>query len=221
MEHDILTLYDLAKTEGEGLGTAYEYKVKLALIEKGLAGKEIRSVLIYGLPKKYGSSMDFFYLAKQKRWKTFVVLDKEEEKRLASLQGKDLPIRKSITITDSPPAVDLLLSCEVVQDLDDRRHFLSCLDNAKDAFIFAPNAHNANHRSFSGLNGLDTEEMRWLFPEFKIGFCDIPPFPPGSKNKGLVPERLILSILKHYARFEHLAPMKKELAHIIYAKSTY
>jgi len=50
MKPSMKKLYSLALAEGEGLGTAYEYYVKIRLIMKVLKGFVPRSVLIYGLP---------------------------------------------------------------------------------------------------------------------------------------------------------------------------
>ena len=60
----IKELYVLALAEGEGVGTAYEYFAKRLTLARWLkGGKRPSSILIAGLPQKYGTSLDFLQLA--------------------------------------------------------------------------------------------------------------------------------------------------------------
>ena len=77
--YSVKSLYAPALAEGEGVGTAYEYYVKRLAIRKFL--KKIRNpktILIAGLPQKYGTSLDFFLLAHEVGAKLFVIDDRLE-----------------------------------------------------------------------------------------------------------------------------------------------
>ncbi len=62
--HSIKALYALALAEGEGMGTAYEYYAKRLILGRWLAERpRPASILIAGLPQKYGASLDLLLLA--------------------------------------------------------------------------------------------------------------------------------------------------------------
>src|SRR5262245_1728914 len=72
----VRSLYPLALAEGEGIGTAYEYFAKRLTLTRWLASlPRPRSVLIAGLPEKYGSSLDFFLLANELGVAKAVIID--------------------------------------------------------------------------------------------------------------------------------------------------
>ena len=56
-------LYQIALAEKEGLGTAYEYFIKINLLNKLLNGKKLKKILVYGLPERYGFGFDSLVLA--------------------------------------------------------------------------------------------------------------------------------------------------------------
>jgi len=172
-------LYKLALLEGEGLGTAYEYFVKQRLLMKLMRGAEIRSVLVYGLPEKYGYSLDFFWLAHMLGAKAFVYED-----RLVKLKKcLDLIDRlgwdKPQIVQKVDKKYDLVLSCEVLQSVDKERYANHVNRFAKRAVIFVPNTDNKGHSRV--LNGMILHEFEQLF-HAKGGYIDMPPFPPGAKS---------------------------------------
>jgi hypothetical protein len=64
--YSIKDLYALALAEGEGMGTAYKYYVKRLILRRFLDGRlQPRSILIAGLPEKYGASLDFVLLGSE------------------------------------------------------------------------------------------------------------------------------------------------------------
>ena len=62
--YTIKDLYALALAEGEGMGTAYEYYAKRLALGRWLKARpRPASILVAGLPEKYGASLDFLLLA--------------------------------------------------------------------------------------------------------------------------------------------------------------
>jgi hypothetical protein len=180
----IKSLYTLALAEGEGMGTAYEYYVKRIALDRLLTGRpKPRTMLIAGLPEKYGASLDFVLLGGELGAAVTVVDERPEA--LARLQGAltalvgqaDLPLRPSVVMLladlDTLSAVtgqyDLALSSEVLQRLSPagRQSYVSRLGTlASAAALFCPNAENRAHNTHSGLVGLRLEEMRGLTTDY-------------------------------------------------------
>lgn len=213
-------LYTFALEEGEGLGTAYEYFVKLRLLNRLLKHKKIKDVLIYGLPERYGYSLDFFYFCFINNF-NLSLFEKNQKKNinlkkiLLKLKNKKIKIIKKID-----KKYDLILSCEVLQSLkknDLKKFVLDIQKYSKYAIIFVPNKNNKNHRKISGLDGFTLEELSSLFKNInKSGYIDMPPFPPGIKTKKKI--AISADILKPFAYLEEFVPsgIKKKNAHIAY-----
>jgi len=205
-------LYDLALAEGEGLGTAYEYYVKLRLINRLLGDFEPRSILIYGLPEKYGYSMDFICYGKMNRAAVSVYEQRTEKilehKRILKKLGLPEPdyINKAIEC-------DLLLSCEVAQR---DKKIIDAVQKVKKSFVFVPNADNKGHSRVSGLRGLTIIELQKMFPGSKYGYVDMPPFPPGIRKKKKTSNPLLLIVLRFLGCLECFLPFKRRYAHIVY-----
>jgi len=234
--------YDLAVSEGEGLGTVYEYMVKYRLLNKVVLKNEKSKVLIAGLPEKYGYSLDFISFCEENN-SNYDILDERTGKlsvlrrilkksnknpgavRLCDLSGiEDIYANKSF---------DLALSCEVLQRLspDNQIRYVRSLKNiAKRVILFVPNGDNRCHQSHSGLNGV---KMQALIKQLDItdinkyrdaGYVDMPPWPPGVKNnplKGGVGRAICnisLSILRVISAIEPFYPglFKLKYAHLIY-----
>ena len=80
--YGILDFYPSALKEGEGVGTAYEYYAKAKVFKnffRRVSGP-FESMLIAGLPEKYGFSLDFLLLAKGLGIKKVFVQDEREER---------------------------------------------------------------------------------------------------------------------------------------------
>ena len=177
----IKSLYALALAEGEGMGTAYEYYVKRMALGRYLKDRpRPNSILIAGLPEKYGVSLDFLLLATELEAKTTVIDDRPAAMErlngalstLAGMSGAPsitLPEHMVLADLNSLGALDgqfdLVLSSEVLQRLSlaGRRTFVDRLTRSAPALaFFCPNADNEAHNSRSGLGGLTLAEIQAL-----------------------------------------------------------
>jgi hypothetical protein len=194
--------------ESQGLGTAYEYLVKQKLISRFINGSKPQSILIAGLPQKYGTSEDFHMLARELKTR---------------LQVSENPILH----------FDLALSCEVIQKYtySEQMIYFRKLSVVCDRFIvFAPNRKNHSHVGRSGLNSVDLSMLQYQLNQtgWKVsdsGYLDIPPFPPGMTAKGIrennwknnVIQNCMCFVLNCWSRFDkRLAAEFPQYAHMIY-----
>jgi len=232
----------LARLSGEGLGTAYEYCVKARVIERQLERRSIKSVLVCGLPEKYGFSLDFPYLARQAGAKLTVVDERPEtlkkfEAAVAAsplLEGLDYCV-KAVGDLSAPglsASFDVSFNMEVLQRLSKSRRQDFTASVAKLAplsFSFAPNAANGLHNRVSGLKSLSLEELIELneaagLKVLDSGFIDLPPFPPGLRQgESAGGGKSVLDVvltppLKFWMNLEGFYPnfIKGRLAHIVY-----
>lgn len=208
-------LYNIALLEDEGLGTAYEYYVKIRLLNSLLRGYRPRTVFVYGLPEKYGYSLDFFWLAKKWGAKTFVY-----EERMVKLKKcldliDELGWKRPQVIRKVEREYDMILSCEVLQSVYKERYANTVKRFSKRGVIFVPNANNKNHSRVSGLKGMSLGEIMGLF-QSKGGYVDMPPFPPGVKSRS-TKRTLLIWPLEIYGRLEQYLLFKNRCSHIIYA----
>jgi hypothetical protein len=188
--YTIKDLYALALAEGEGMGTAYEYYAKRLALGRWLKARpRPASILVAGLPEKYGASLDFLLLAGELGAAVTVVDDRPAA--LARLRGALVGPQRSATTGRSetsevwnsvaqPSAIvladlphlatltgrfDLAVSSEVLQRLAaaERPAYVAALRARADALaLFAPNADNPAHTGRSGLAGLQLDEMSAL-----------------------------------------------------------
>ncbi|MFH1511148.1 MAG: hypothetical protein ABIF10_05635 [Candidatus Woesearchaeota archaeon] len=213
--YDIRDMYRLAVAEGEGYGTAYEYLVKLRLLEQQV-GKNIRSVLIIGLPRKYGLGLDLAYYC-QKNGCSMTVLEKSEKigemRRAAGKAGliiRLVPERKTYDLCLSSGHYDNLTKNE-------KKQFLLNAKRAKQLIVFVPNSENTNHRKHTGLKGMTAVCLAKEIRAKQYGWLDIPPFAPGKKLKKQKESGLLLLLLQIWTNIERCLPRKK--AHICWAKT--
>lgn len=241
--YTIKELYPLALAEGEGVGTAYEYFAKRLVLTRWLASEKApRTILIAGLPQKYGSSLDFFLLAKQLGAHLTVVdidpapLAKAQRSlRAAQNEGLLRAMRPTFTLLENWNALpassfELALCSEVLQRLpaDERPSYVAAVRGAATRWAaFCPNADNSSHLGLSGLGGLSLSAMQTLFPSCPTQYIDMPPFPPGitrTENQRAQAtsgrkEALAMWGLGYYARAEKWLPtaVRRRYAHIVYA----
>jgi hypothetical protein len=245
MALSIKALYAYALAEGEGVGTAYEYYVKrrvMAPLTRRLPRGA--TVLVAGLPEKYGTSLDFVLAASEQGARTLLVDDRqaaierargaiESATRAGMLADPQVELRHfgSFAELENLPEHDLVLSCEVVQrlpDADRRDHVRALRRIARRGIVFVPNSENRSHLAISGLAGLDRRELRELFEDAaEVGFVDLPPFPPGIKRSEAqrtrassgTAERIAMRGLEAYSALEPVLPsiVKRRFAHIAYA----
>jgi hypothetical protein len=225
----------LALEEGEGFGTAYEYFVKIKLLLGLLDRSSIQSILMAGLPEKYGFSLDVFLLAHLCASKILVVdtdvekLDRTEQliKSLDSkkvLPCRNVEFRKIDSFCDIEHLghFDLSVSSLVVQrlTLGPRLDYIDLLlDVSRSVIIFAPNRDNHAHVNITGLNSISLSEIaKWRELSLKkmsysnCGLLDMPPFPPGIRldrsairNHDLR-DKIGSQILEFWSRVESLCP---------------
>jgi hypothetical protein len=245
-ERSIHALYPLALAEGEGVGTAYEYFAKRLALAPWLAAlPDPHSMLIAGLPEKYGSSLDFFLLAQDLSIPEVVVcddrssaLDKAGQSLARAQAGGLLPGLKarSVLIDDFGRVgeelglFDLCVTSEMLQRLNGKAQAVvkTLTRTAHSLALFAPNADNPAHNQLSRLAGLRLEELQSMLGQpARTGYVDMPPFPPGLTRNSAQrqqatsgwKERLAMSGLDNYARLEHLIPLalRRRRSHIVYA----
>lgn len=204
-------LYSIAKLEGEGLGTAYEYYVKIRLI-RHLLKDWPRDVLIYGLPERYGFSMDLFWLFRQSK----ICLYEDRMVRLnRCLELADrLRLPRPEIVSRVNRKFGLVISCEAFQRMNKDRYANTVLSNAGMALILVPNSDNKAHATSTGLKGCTLKELEGHF-QAKGGYIDMPPFSPGIRMKGK-PGNLHFYILQSWAHLEPFLPYRKRVAHICY-----
>ena len=233
----IKQLYTLALAEGEGAGTAYEYYAKRMVLLPWLArGKRPHSLLVAGLPEKYGSSLDLLLLGAEYNSRVTVVDDRSDaldqlSQALAHLASANYfpPLHPQLIQTGDISSLrelggrfDLAVSSEVLQRLTPEQRLLYTArlqDLAPRLALFSPNAGNESHVGLSGLDGLRSEELGELFDqntkfETITGYLDIPPFPPGITRSEAQREEASTGQLEAfamwglgiYARFEKYLP---------------
>ncbi len=244
MTPSIKSLYPYALAEGEGVGTAYEYFVKRRLMRGLLERTPLGgTVLVAGLPEKYGTSFDFVLAALERNARVLVVDERSTaidrargalEHLLRSEKPPAIEYRVLSRVTDveTLPEHDLVLSCEVLQRLTAAergvyaRAIRAC---APRGIVFVPNGENESHTKISGLAGLTKSELVEAMGHDGVnaGFTDMPPFPPGitrsadqrtRASTGLA-ETVAMWGLQAYALAEPHAPnaLKRRVAHIVYA----
>lgn len=233
----IRSLYPPALAEGEGVGTAYEYFAKRLRLARWLTSlPRPRSVLIAGLPEKYGSSLDFLLLAKELGAAKAVVIDdrgpaleklKQSLARaqvigeLIGLQPQCVQVAEMARCAELTDVFDLCLCSEVLQrlDVEARQPYVRRLGElAPRVALFAPNGDNPAHTNVSGLSGIGLNELRALAEAtgsvVDAGYVDMPPFPPGLTRSAEQRERavaggfegLAMAGLSYYARLETWFP---------------
>lgn len=242
----IKALYAYALAEGEGVGTAYEYYAKRRVIAKLVGGLPRKAqVLIAGIPQKYGTSLDFVVAAWERGARVLLVDERPAAierakgalatlKSEGKLEGVDLEFRviPSFDALRDLPKQDIVLSCEVIQRLDERqrRDYVDALRKlAPRGVVFVPNSENGAHLTISGLSGATKKEVVDLFhgEANRVGFVDLPPFPPGIKRSeeqraratSGTAESIAMRGLEVYSAAEPFLPsiLARRFAHLIYA----
>jgi hypothetical protein len=237
-------LYEVAFLEGEGIGTAYEYLVKWRSLQP-LFKFGIRSILVLGLPEKYGTSMDFVMLADHHGCGLTMVDDRSKsvnkcrnvlremtERGLLRKTPRLIEVDDLLNHPKDIGVFDLALSCEVLQRLAPirRRDYVrNALGIAKYAAVFAPNKSNGSHAKISKLGAMELSELQKLFNGYQIvdeGYVDMPPFPPGLKTKSrnrasgthrALQDKIVIRLLDGWSKIERLSTgFKPGNSHIVF-----
>jgi hypothetical protein len=225
IRQSIKSYYQLSLAEGEGVGTAYEYYAKAGKLGRflGAVGRP-KTILIAGLPERYGFSMDFFLLSEKLQSDILVIDDRDERvqrareivyelaqggimsrARIRFLVVPDLGEFGSVDLQRSE--FDLALSCEVLQrlDLSMERYLSSLWQRARNIALFVPNRGNSAHAKHSGLRSLSLQELlnvcRQGREDMRIhdsGYVDMPPFPPGINRSQEKRDRAAHSLLEGF-----------------------
>lgn len=202
--YSIKDLYTLALAEGEGMGTAYEYFAKRRALDAWLRDRpKPLTMLIAGLPERYGLSLDLLLLASELGARVTVVDERAEtldhllavRQPLVETNFLHLALPETRVVDDLTRLevleqhFDLTVSSEVLQRLrpDARRLYIDDIwGRSSGVALFAPNADNPAHTNRSGLSGLHLSELEALLSHgeasptgFAVGYIDMPPFPPG------------------------------------------
>jgi hypothetical protein len=229
--------YSMALAEGEGAGTAYEYYAKERRLKRLFGTLRFgASLLVAGLPERYGYSLDFLSVAARSGARVVVTDDRAER-----LEAMNQVIRSAPDVLQpQPPRIDcvkmptvetigdlqegkfdLALSCEVIQRVPvaKRPRFLTALTrSAQNVAVFAPNGGNPEHARRSGLEAVGLEDLlyaaRGAGRILSAGYVDMPPFPPGlartKQQRGHVLtspiQRYLLKGLETWCLLESLVP---------------
>ncbi len=243
-DRSIKSLYPLALAEGEGIGTAYEYYAKRRVLARWLIRFDRpRSMLIAGLPEKYGSSLDFFLVAQDLSAAKVVVVDDRPQAldkmrqsltkaqsagALRSVHPEYIRVAEMAGLKELSGEFDLCLGSEVLQRVrnDSRHDYVERLCGLASAIgLFAPNGGNANHTILSGLSGIALSELEALAEPtgslVEAGYVDMPPFPPGLTRSAEQRKRaaagrlegLTMAALRYYACLESCFPSTWRRSH--------
>lgn len=219
--------YNLALIEGEGLGTAYEYLAKRRILKPCFKNEKI---LVYGLPEKYGFSLDLLYFLDKSDCEIHVYEDRKEKVRqygkiIKTLLKKRIIRRTPLIIDEIKESYDFVLSSEVIQRFNPKElqsYFLNLKNSSKKAIIFFPNGNNKAHYFLTKLRGYKPESLSRLFyGKVESGFVDMPPFPPGLRVKSDRTHqnlKLLIPLLSLWLFVEQICPrfVKKRFCHIAY-----
>jgi hypothetical protein len=200
-------LYPVALLEGEGMGTAYEYAVKLVVLQRvaGMCGT-LERVLVGGLPEKYGYDLGTTLFAAGHD-SAITVVDHRPEvldafgklighlAEIAQVVSPErIEVRRvgslAVPVEEGDPAYDLWVSTSAMQCLDEcgLASYLEQVGTyARYAVLFCPNKDNDAHLTISGLDGLRLSHLIQVCSEadlevLEAGYLDLPPFPPGIQR---------------------------------------
>lgn len=190
-----------AIAEGEGIGTAYEYRARRRVLDAlGNGNGEPRRILIAGLPEKYGFSLDFVIFARDAGCSIDVIDERPEvidafTRLLRDFAGEEFTraVRIKQSGLDAPgigdAQYDLAFSSAVLQRLDApaRTGYIRSLSRVvRRAVLFAPNKMNRAHERLTGLRTLSVDELSACITDvdgtarvLSAGSVDAPFFPPG------------------------------------------
>ena len=199
----VVDLYPLALWEGEGMGTAYEYSVKLKLLRRVVSTVgQPRRVLVGGLPEAYGMDLSLALLA---GWYDCQVVVADDRQPLLQtffrgleappLAGRVEPRRFEMRllatlarpILPGDESFDLWVTTSSIQRLDaaGRAAYMAQVrSKARCAVIMVPNKDNRAHQTITGIDGIFLPDLVALCQQAGLavreaGYLDLPPFPPG------------------------------------------
>ncbi len=181
-------LLQLTFAEYEGIGTWYEYLAKYKHFKKL---KEIKNILIAGLPQEYGISSEMILFSINGC--NITVLDNRKNK-LESFKK----IAEKFNVADKIKLVysenlekfpfkdnsfDLVLNTEVIQRVNNHKKMVQEMErvSSKHIFVFASNAYYYAHYLITKIKTFKLKELK-KYCSLKIidsGYLDRPPWPAG------------------------------------------
>ncbi|MGV8151631.1 MAG: methyltransferase domain-containing protein [Candidatus Nanoarchaeia archaeon] len=180
-------LLDLTYAEYEGIGTWYEYLVKLRVFKKL---KNIKTVLVAGLPEEYGVSSDMIVFAKDSKL-TIVDNRKEKLNEFVSI-AKKFNLHKNIKtvlvkdiekLPFKDNSFDLVTSTEAIQRAKDYKKYIKELERTskKDVIVFVPNSYYYSHYIITKIKTIKLRDVlnSTSFRVIKKAYLDRPPWPAG------------------------------------------
>lgn len=234
-------LFDLSFAEREGIGMWYEYLAKRRIY----TSKNPISVLVCGLPEKYGFGVDNLLFASLGA-KLTVVDDRPdilaEFKKIAlDFLGENnkveiIKVDDLANLSFAENQFDLVCSSEVLQRFDNYLAIIGEMNRVSSNRIvfFVSNAGCYAHPKISGLNSYDLKKLKTEIEQqgtskiVRAGYADIPPWPSGinvSQNEKInqgkmfeLGKAVFKIITPMLARLEILypQPLRKLMAHFIY-----
>ena len=215
----------IAFLEGEGFGTAYEYAAKEKIVRAFVKRK--KRILVYGLPEKYGFSLNLFLHARISNAECFL-FNANNKKIPAQVRTEMRKMGVKIINSDfiSKKRFDSVMCSEVIQTMSSfALKSLQRIVKGKSFLFFVPNRNNLSHKKISGLSGLDEQELRKMFGEkTSVSYLDIPFFAPGIKSNKKKQKSIILNVfaaigIPVFSFIERFYPqaLKKRKAHLVCA----
>lgn len=192
--------YKSAILEDEGFGTAYEYMMKDSLMKRFLP-RTINSVLLPGIPEKYGYALNALILVDGLAKEILVVEDRPQRldrfnkildnavKYGLIKHPKNIGTKLVSNIQEYLPEkkYSLIISMEVIQRIaeNEQQEYLNRLINWADlTFLFSPNRYHEAHRTITHLETIEPKETAQkvdnnIAKVLDYGFVDCPPFSSG------------------------------------------
>jgi hypothetical protein len=219
----VVDLYPVALLEGEGMGTAFEYSVKLKMLHRAFKFcLPPRQILIGGLPEAYGVDLALALFAAQYDSRVVVADDRLPmlEKFADALQSLQLSglvnaehfeMRHLETLADPtrPDDVpfDLWITTSSIQRLteNERAEYLAQVrENARCAAILVANEGHKAHQNITGIKGFFLPDLVSMCQQAGLAvqeanYLDMPPFPPGITRSTEAKENAAQSSLNRAA----------------------
>lgn len=180
-------LLDLTFKEWEGIGTWYEYLAKYKIFKKL---KDIKTVLVAGLPQEYGLSTDMLLFAEYA--KLTVIDDRKHKlnqfKQIAKSFGvasnvKTIYCKNLSKYPFKDDSFDLVSNTEAIQRVKNFEYMIKEMERVskKHIILFIPNAYYYSHDIITKIK---TFKMKKLvkacnYPIIEKNYLDRPPWPAG------------------------------------------
>ena len=180
-------LLELTFKEWEGIGTWYEYLAKDKIFKEL---KDIKTVLVAGLPQEYGVSTDMLLFAEKS--KLTVIDDRKHKLNQFKKIAKSFGVASNVRIVYcknlskypfKDDSFDLVSNTEAIQRVKNFRYMIKEMERVskKHIILFIPNAYYYSHYIITKIK---TFKMKKLvkacnYPIIEKDYLDSPPWPAG------------------------------------------